>query len=473
MFRWYQGAKKCYVCLSDVSTRERKRDESSQNNWEQAFQTSEWFTRGWTLQELLAPVSVEFFSKEGNQLGNKRSLERQIHEITSIPTSALRSSILSRFSNDQKFHWAQNRQTTREEDWAYSLLGIFEVSMPVIYGEGRAKAVKRLIKEIDDTSKYGECIRDLYITDPRDDKTRIEETKGGLLEGSYNWILDHRDYRQWRYEQQNHLLWIKGDPGKGKTMLLCGIVNELNRSMAKSDLLFYFFCQATDSRINNATAVQRGLLELVHDARRFIMYHKPAIENSPLQAYTSALMFSPTRSMIKSLFKHDEPKNITLKPAMRGEWSPCLQTLEGHSSSVYSVAFSHDSTRLASGSGDRTVKIWDASNGKCLQSLNVGVTVDKISFDITGSYIHTKIGAFVVDTSSASYLPLDSIQCQYPRCEGVGLSSNRAWITGNLKNSLWLPAEYRPSCSSVSGTKIAIGVGNGKVYIYHVQDGQL
>src|SRR5436190_2218515 len=99
------------------------------------------------------------------------------------------------------------------------------------------------------------------------------------------------------------------------------------------------------------------------------MYHKQAIENSPLQAYASALMFSPARSLIRGLFKHEELKWITITPPMRDEWSACLQTLEGHTGEVRSVAFTRDSTRLASASGDRTVKIWDASSGKCLQTL--------------------------------------------------------------------------------------------------------
>jgi hypothetical protein len=108
-----------------------------------------------------------------------------------------------------------------------------------------------------------ECIRHLRTTDPRDDKKRIEETKGGLLEDSYRWILENSDFQRWRNNQQSRLLWIKGDPGKGKTMLLCGIVNELTKSMAETDLLSYFFCQASDSRINNATAVLRGLVYLL------------------------------------------------------------------------------------------------------------------------------------------------------------------------------------------------------------------
>src|SRR5437763_4032940 len=99
------------------------------------------------------------------------------------------------------------------------------------------------------------------------------------------------------------------------------------------------------------------------------MYYKRVIENSPLQTYASILLFSPARSLIRCLFKEEEPKLIAIKPAMRDKWSTCLQTLEGHSSVVWSVAFSHNSARLASASHDKTVKIWDASSGECLQTL--------------------------------------------------------------------------------------------------------
>lgn len=235
MFRWYQRARKCYVHLSNVLIRKRKRrDDDSRGTWEQAFRQSRWFTRGWTLQELLAPPTVEFFSKEGRRLGDKQSLEQQIHEITRVPISALRGSALSHFSAEQKFDWAKNRQTTREEDWAYSLLGIFEISMPIVYGEGRANAVRRLRKETDDALKNKECLRHLYVTDPRADKIRIEETNGGLIPDSYHWILENSDFKRWRNGQQSHLLWIKGDPGKGKTMLLCGVVDELKKSVANA-----------------------------------------------------------------------------------------------------------------------------------------------------------------------------------------------------------------------------------------------
>jgi Heterokaryon incompatibility protein (HET) len=151
MFRWYRDAAKCYVYLADVS---RSADvNSSQLLMESSFRKSRWFTRGWTLQELVAPASVEFFSKEGEQLGNKRSLERHVHEVTGIPVKALRGNSLSDFSVPERMSWAENRETTRKEDKAYSLLGIFDVYMPLIYGEGRENAFQRLREKIDKASK--------------------------------------------------------------------------------------------------------------------------------------------------------------------------------------------------------------------------------------------------------------------------------------------------------------------------------
>jgi hypothetical protein len=150
MFRWYRDAVKCYVYLSDVSKYESdKNSQLSQFTWESGFRKSRWFTRGWTLQELIAPKSVEFFSLEGEQLGDKKSLEGQIHEITGISVEALQSiSPLSHFSVDERMSWAENRKTTRKEDKAYSLLGIFGIHMPLIYGEEEENAFIRLRKEI-------------------------------------------------------------------------------------------------------------------------------------------------------------------------------------------------------------------------------------------------------------------------------------------------------------------------------------
>lgn len=110
--------------------------------------------------------------------------------------------------------------------------------------------------------KNHKCLEDLQTTNPCDDKTRIEQTRGGLLHDSYRWILDNVELRGWRDDLESRLLWAKGDPGKGKTMLLCGIIDELQRAIADSGILS-FFCQATDTRINSATAVLRGLIYLL------------------------------------------------------------------------------------------------------------------------------------------------------------------------------------------------------------------
>ncbi|KPI42775.1 Vegetative incompatibility protein HET-E-1 [Cyphellophora attinorum] len=109
------------------------------------------FTRGWTLQELIAPKVVEFYFREGDILGTKEELRSQISGITGIPPQALGGTPLARFTVEERMAWATNRQTKRKEDKAYCLLGIFDVSMPLIYGE-RDKALARLREEIQKSS---------------------------------------------------------------------------------------------------------------------------------------------------------------------------------------------------------------------------------------------------------------------------------------------------------------------------------
>jgi WD40 repeat protein len=225
---------------------------------------------------------------------------------------------------------------------------------------------------------------------------------------------------------------------------------------------------------------QDQLTRLVQDTRRFIMFHKGAIESYPLQAYASALLFSPRDSLIRRLFQHEEPEGITIRPAMSDGWSACLQTLKGHSSDVSSVAFSHDSTRLASASYDSTVKIWDASSGACLQTLkghssivnSVAFSHDSkrlasASYDSTVKIWDASSGACLQTLEGHSQVDnLVGFETKQPIHQGIGIGSDRTWITHNAQKRSWLPSEYRPGCSAVSGGCVAIGTGSGKVWIF-------
>lgn len=146
MFRWYGAAIKCYVYLSDVSE-----PGNLTPTIDSGFANSRWFTRGWTLQELIAPKSVEFFSWEGKSLGYKADMLHEISKITGIPIEALQGTPLSKFSVAERMSWAAGRKTTREEDAAYCLLGILEINIPVMYGEGKKEALRRLAASVEKT----------------------------------------------------------------------------------------------------------------------------------------------------------------------------------------------------------------------------------------------------------------------------------------------------------------------------------
>ncbi|KAK0744691.1 hypothetical protein B0T21DRAFT_380877 [Apiosordaria backusii] len=744
IFQWYRDAAKCYVYLTDVSSRKRNVDGNS--SWELAFRKCRWFTRGWTLQELIAPAIVEFFSKDGERLGDKKSLEQEIHNITGIPPKALQGSPLSDFGVAERMKWIEKRNTKYEEDKAYSLFGIFDVHMPILYGEGEEKAFDRLQEKID---KNSHRLAKLWSTDPRDprvEKKRIELAKGGLLVDAYHWVFNNPDFNRWHQLPDSRLLWIKGDPGKGKTMLLCGIIDELERPViADGGNLAYFFCQATDSRINNPTAVLRGLIYLLaqrqprllshlpentyasDDAMAWIVLSKTLLEmledpnlkvtylvidaldwvvfsrnwvqieeqlaiqyNSTIKnavhhylsfnadgtflwvalvcqalanpnvrrwqtlnklcalppgldslyarmmkyidnlddanlckqilgtatvvrrpvslgeltallempddisdnpeyleeliklcgsflslreqtvyfafnwvfpqgmedvnhtifsrslntmstilqrdiyglkapgflinkvqtlsldplatvryscvfwvdhlrdlisdedtpqrntlyavqifveqkylywlealsliramsegiivirqlegllgrtgqshltsfAYASALLFAPACSLVKKKFKTEEPGWISTKPVVEADWNTCLQTLEGYSDWVWSVAFSPDGQRLASGSDDETIKIWDANSGQCLQTLEGhGDSVSAVAFSADN-----------------------------PGWDRYSLGKDQSWILCNGRNVLWLPPEYRPYHFAVQRRMVAIGCRSGRTF---------
>lgn len=141
MWRYYAESNICYVYLADVP--------DSEAGWGLMFAKSEWFTRGWTLQELIAPTCVEFFAENWSAIGTRFERYKEIADTTSIdPDVLLRVHPVDSFSAAERLSWASHRNVTREEDEAYSLLGLFDVNMPLLYGEGREKAFFRLQEAI-------------------------------------------------------------------------------------------------------------------------------------------------------------------------------------------------------------------------------------------------------------------------------------------------------------------------------------
>ncbi|KAL9579019.1 MAG: hypothetical protein Q9203_006880 [Teloschistes exilis] len=130
MYRWYEEAQVCYVYMVDVKT--GSADE---------FETSRWFERGWTLQELLASNIVIFYDSNWEEVGTKLSLESLVSSATRIASKHLKNP--AEASVAAKMSWAAYRETTRTEDIAYCLMGLFDVNMPLLYGEGK-KAFQRL-----------------------------------------------------------------------------------------------------------------------------------------------------------------------------------------------------------------------------------------------------------------------------------------------------------------------------------------
>jgi len=140
MYHWYQESGVCYAYLADVQFNAETMNLAK-------FSKSRWFIRGWTLQELIAPSMIIFLNQEWKEIGTKSSLQWMISKITGIPANILLRGNIESASVAQRMSWASKRKTTRDEDLAYCLMGIFGVNMPMLYGEGE-KAFIRLQEEI-------------------------------------------------------------------------------------------------------------------------------------------------------------------------------------------------------------------------------------------------------------------------------------------------------------------------------------
>lgn len=270
MFRWYSEAAVCLAYLADVHTLDVE-----------DFIQSEWFTRGWTLQELLAPSTVLFLSSDWRVLGHKgqgaafsealldpgRSLERAVSSITKIPVSILKDYGESRgLTVDEKLAWTLGRKTTREEDTSYCLFGLLDVAIGANYGEGGQKARRRLLKEISESQReisqspptttgasvsmtgtnvrleterhqdqetQQKAMESLYFPQMEDRRDHIHTA----YQGTYQWALLSTatentrgdNFVSWLRDPQptSWIYWINAKPGAGKSSLVRFLDTEL------------------------------------------------------------------------------------------------------------------------------------------------------------------------------------------------------------------------------------------------------
>ncbi|KAF4992163.1 hypothetical protein FGRMN_7369 [Fusarium graminum] len=166
MFLWYKCSAVCFTYLEDLAP-----NDSGDYDLLTGFPACRWFTRGWTLQELIASQALEFYDCHWRYRGNKSELRREISEMTGIDLAVLEdNAMLESIPIAKRMSWAANRQTTRTEDLAYCLLGIFDVNMPMLYGEGTrafARLQEEIIKETTDMSVFAWKSQDASDTPSR------------------------------------------------------------------------------------------------------------------------------------------------------------------------------------------------------------------------------------------------------------------------------------------------------------------
>lgn len=249
--------------------------EANRSGIEYVIKRMDWYWK-------LSSIVLKDNNKDNDLSGVRQELEVQVTDLYKTLLSYEIKSICSYYRNRGL---VLLRDIAHLDDWNGDIQAI-QKAEHVFHDDSNTFAGLKMVSNLEQlvthaetqsaaqvTKEDQECLKDLLLTDPGDDKRRIEQTKGGLLQESYSWVLDNPDYQQWRDSAEARMLWIKGDPGKGKTMLLCGIIDQLGRQPTSWGNVAYFFCQATDQRLNNAAAALRGLIFMLINQQPSLISH--------------------------------------------------------------------------------------------------------------------------------------------------------------------------------------------------------
>lgn len=300
MYKWYRNSAKCYVFLpEEVSPGKRGVDGILVTEPASRLRHSRWITRGWTLQELIAPAHVEFFTKDAQSIGTKDSLAVVISEITGINIAALRGASLKNFSVNEKFHWASLRKTKYPEDKAYCLLGLFDVAMPLVPGESEKQAMYRLQETVansfklelqdevktvtpmlkesghkkrqpgSDLNDEGDSEEDLCEIMLESLRYENMDTRRGAISAPFSstcaWVVEHSMYKEWVQnedtEEREYFLWLKGKPGTGKSTIMKHLDLHASSRNPRYDHQISFYFNARGDRLQKSVVgMYRSLL---------------------------------------------------------------------------------------------------------------------------------------------------------------------------------------------------------------------